>query len=286
MFLESLDKMATLYLFHPIARLAKRDRCVRIPILMYHSISDDFPNRMHPYYWTGTSVRAFSCQMQFLRNTGYSVLSLRDALLRIGSGCGTETKQVVITFDDGFLDFYTEAFPILAKHGFVASVFLPTAYIGNHAQSFKGKQCLNWRQVRELHRAGISFGSHTVSHLKLRELGRAAQSFEIVSSKTVLEQNLGTAIDSFSFPYAFPEQDRPFVRQIRQILQQAGFSHGVSTSLGVASRSDDQFFLKRLPISSRDDDEFLQAKLDGAYNWLHGIQYVARVLKSEGIRDQ
>ncbi len=74
---------------------------------------------------------------------------------------------MVITFDDGFADFYTNAFPLLNRYGFSATVYLPTAYIGKSAREFKGVECLTWDQVRALDRAGVEFGSHTVSHPQL-----------------------------------------------------------------------------------------------------------------------
>src|SRR5665213_3134267 len=135
------DVFATLYFFHPLKRLFKQGN--RIPILMYHSIS----NRQemgHPYYRTVTSPEVFAKQMQYLHDNGYSALSLSDAVKWLEGPSGG--RPVVITFDDGFQDFYTSAFPILTKLGLSATMFLPTAYIGDTCQSFKGVECLTWGQ--------------------------------------------------------------------------------------------------------------------------------------------
>ena len=78
-------------------------------------------------------------------------------------------RAVVITFDDGFRDFYTAAFPVMQEHQFTATVFLPTAFIGEDRRSFKGAECLTWEEVRRLRRAGVQFGSHTVNHPRLVE---------------------------------------------------------------------------------------------------------------------
>jgi peptidoglycan/xylan/chitin deacetylase (PgdA/CDA1 family) len=279
MLLDAFDRAATVYFFHPLRHLWVRDERVRIPILMYHSISDDPEERNHPYYWTTTSPKIFARHMQCLAESGYSVLALEDAVRRIESNTPSQKREMVITFDDGFRDFYTDAFPILARYGFAASVFLPTDYIGDDSLRFNGKKCLDWSQVQELQRAGISFGSHTMSHPKLQLLDAKAQSREVHRSREILEEQLGRPINSFAYPYAFPECDGSFTRQFREILQGAGYKHGVSTVLGLASAADDRFFLRRLPASSRDDSDFLQAKLEGGYDWLHSVQYAAKLIK-------
>ncbi|MCD4812025.1 polysaccharide deacetylase family protein [bacterium] len=81
-------------------------------------------------------------------------------------------RYAVLTFDDGFRDFYTYAYPILKKYSFTATVFLPTGFIGNGQSIFNGKEHLRWDEVREIRFNGIEFGSHTVSHPKLRNLKR------------------------------------------------------------------------------------------------------------------
>ena len=70
-----------------------------------------------------------------------------------------DVKTVVLTFDDGYRDFYTDAFPILASFGYTATVYLPTQHIGEDTLAFNGTACLTWNQVRELEKAGIEFGS-------------------------------------------------------------------------------------------------------------------------------
>ncbi len=155
----------------------------RVPILMYHSISDDPEPGVSPYYRVNASPAVFRQHMQFLADHDYHTISL-DQLVS-----AFPKKPVVLTFDDGFRDFYTEAFPVLQEHGFTATVFLPTAFIGG-SRSVQGSRFdgsgfkvpshfpfrnphsafLTWNEVRELLRHGIHFGSHTVNHPKLVEL--------------------------------------------------------------------------------------------------------------------
>ena len=99
---------------------------------------------------------------------------------------------------------------MLQQYGFGATVFLPTAYIGEQSIQFKGADCLTWREVRELNDHGIVFGSHTVTHPQLRELSRAALAEELAKSKQTIEEKLGCGVESFAYPYAFPQTDSDF----------------------------------------------------------------------------
>lgn len=252
---------------------------LRIPVLMYHSISGQLRNG-HPYYETATSARVFADQMGFLQKNGYSTLSLPQAVDFLKSGQALSDKPVVITFDDGFRDFKTNAFPVLQLYGFRATMFIPTAFIGSEPKQFKDKDCLTWSEVRELRQAGIDFGSHTVSHPQLRDLSDAEIESELRASKSEIEDKTGLPVRSFSYPYAFPEGDHLFVRRLRDTLQMCGYQEGVSTIIGTAERADDQFFLKRLPINTWDDLPFLEAKLEGSYDWLRSAQYASKFIKS------
>ncbi len=216
--------------------------------------------------------------MQFLAHQGYCSLGLSDALTVARTSGSEQTKPVVITFDDGYLDFYTDAFPLLDQYGFTATVFLPTAFIGSEPQPFNGMDCLTWDQVRELKACGVEFGAHTVTHPQLRTMQRAAIEQEILCSKCRIEDELQSPVRSFAYPYAFPEADRPFRQLLRRILEQSGYEHGVSTIIGTADETDDPFFMPRLPINSWDDRQLFRAKLEGGYDWLHAPQYLRKAL--------
>jgi len=268
------DRLATLYLFHPLRRL--RPQGTRIPILMYHSISDvDQPSR-HPYYRTSTTVQIFEQQVRFLHQNRYRTVSVREAFRRVQTPASIE-KVVAITFDDGYRDFYTNAFPILTRYGYSATVFLPTAYIDACSRRFNDLDCLTWGEVRELRKAGVAFGSHTVTHPQLHDVSPAQLREEIAVSKQQIEQNLGEPAETFSYPYAFPEADRGFVRGLQEVLEESGYGEGVSTIVGRVSKSDNRFSMKRLPVNTHDDLRFFRAKLEGSYDWLHAIQYAAKL---------
>ncbi len=274
-----LDRLATLYVVSPLMRHDPGSE-PSIPILMYHSISDADESGLHEYFRTCTSPDVFAEQMACLHSQGYSSCSLTQALDYLQSRAPAGTKPVVITFDDGYADFYRQAFPVLSRYGFSATVFLPTAYIGDRLLQFKNRDCLTWAEVRELNNHGILFGSHTVTHPRLRELSVPAINEEIANSKTTIEEKLGSIVESFAYPYAFPQAEPDFTKMLRDSLRRAGYQNGVCTIVGRANRSSEPLFLERLPLNSCDDTAFFNAKLAGAYDWISRSQYVVKVAKT------
>jgi peptidoglycan/xylan/chitin deacetylase (PgdA/CDA1 family) len=278
-----LDRLATLYLVSPVKRLAA-EKGLSIPILMYHSIAEEDEAGMHPYYRTTTSPAAFAAQMEYLHANGYQTCGMTEAIDLVQSDTEKTVKRVVITFDDGFSNFYRQAFPVLNRFGFSATVFLPTAYIGDCTLQFKGRDCLTWSEVRELQRYGISFGSHTVTHPQLLNLDETSVEREIVNSKKAIEEKTGVAVDSFAYPYAFPQTATEFKKMLREALCRARYHSGVCTMVGRAECGSDPFFLKRIPVNSFDDTALFQAKLEGAYDWICRFQFIVKTAKSNAAK--
>jgi peptidoglycan/xylan/chitin deacetylase (PgdA/CDA1 family) len=292
-----IDRFLTLNVFAMVSRLRKPEG-VRIPILMYHSISDE-PETHHPYYWINTSPGRFAQHMQFLHDNNYQAISLSEAVnllsdssthLPIHSSTSDSTTQplnhstnlarfVVLTFDDGYRDFFTHAFPILKRYGFTATVFLPTIFIDDAVSGLRGKDHLAWSQVRKLQAEGITFGSHTVNHPQLLGLGMDQVEYEIKKSKEIIENRTGKVVDSFCYPYKFPEQEYKFIGFLRTLLQSAGYRACATTGIGCAEGSADAFFLPRLPMNSSDDIGFFKAKIEGGYNWLHFVQSLVKKVR-------
>jgi peptidoglycan/xylan/chitin deacetylase (PgdA/CDA1 family) len=275
-----LDRLLTLGLVHPLRRACLGAGEFRLPILMYHSISDSAEDQVSPYYRTATSPRVFAEQMALLRAEGWQAVGVRSGRELLRRGANAAGKVVVVTFDDGFRDFHSQAFPVLRQHGFSATMFLPTAFIGAQPLAFKDRECLTWGEVRELRQAGIEFGSHTVNHPKLYELDAAQIRAELETSKAVIEQELGEPICSFAYPYAFPSADRSFVETFVRLLQDAGYESNVTTRIGRVRAGDDPFTLKRLPVNSADDGALFLAKIRGAYDWMTWPQDTLKKLKS------
>jgi peptidoglycan/xylan/chitin deacetylase (PgdA/CDA1 family) len=274
-----IDRQLTTALFHPLQRAGIAATGFRLPILMFHSVSDDPENGVSPYFKTNTAPGVFRRQMEQLAGAGYKTVDLMQAVRLLSTGDQPPKKTVVVTFDDGFRDFYVHAFPALREHGFTATVFLPTAFISDRRLCFKNTECLIWNEVREMRARGIAFGSHTVNHPKLIELSRTQVEHELLDSKAEMERQLGDRVETFAFPYAFPQGNGFFARDLRDLLIQTGYACCVTTELGRVKIGDDPYRLKRLPVNSLDDEALLRAKLEGGYDWLGWPQYLIKKVK-------
>ena len=276
-----LDRSLTLYFVRPICRVAASGRSPLLPILMYHSISDDAEAGVSPYYRVATSPRRFAEQMEWLIECGCRGVSLEEGLNSLGKN-GSTRPAVAITFDDGFRDFYTAAWPVLREYEFTATMYLPTAYVANQRKSFLGRECLTWGEVRELRRQGIRFGSHTVNHPKLYELSWNEIASELRLSKNQIEQELNEEVRSFAYPFAYPQEDRSFTQTLAGILHDHGYQSCATTVIGRVNACDDRLCSKRLPVNSCDDRDLFMAKLAGNYDWLGWPQQWHRVVRSWG----
>lgn len=268
-----LDRTLTLAVFGPLQRLVTRGEGASIPILMYHSVADDLDDALRPYFRTVTSPAVFSRQIELLRADGYTAITLSEAIRLLEACDGGPARgapKVVITFDDGFRDFRTEAFPILEDAGFKATVFLPSAFIGK--PFITGRECLSASEVRMLADKGIEFGSHSVSHRRLVELSAKELGAELRDSKAAIEDVTGRAVTTFSYPFRFPEQDARFTALLAELLDECGYRGGVTTAIGRSRPHDDRRFLPRLPVNDCDDEPLLRAKLLGHYDWLRSGQ--------------
>jgi peptidoglycan/xylan/chitin deacetylase (PgdA/CDA1 family) len=274
-----LDRFLTVHLFQPL-HAGSRDR---VAILMYHSISEPVEPHVSAYHQTVTTPRQFAMQLRLLQES-CEVVRLTDAIALLGATgpahtCNSDVHRwrVAITFDDGLLDFYTTAFPLLDGYHFPVTVFLSTAFVGGRFVT--GRRCMSARQVRELARQGVVFGSHTVSHRQLAELRAHEVRAELEGSRRQVEDLTGMETMLFSYPFRFPEENRPWLRRLRREMAETGYTAGVTTALGCCRPGDDPFFLRRLPVNDLDDAMFLRAKVAGGYDWMHRVQLFYKLLR-------
>ena len=280
------DRLATVGMAAPLERVLRpfvaQARTRTLPILMYHSISDDPESATHPYFRVCASPARFAEHMGWLSEMGFTGVTLSEALawLLAGAPSTGAPLPVALTFDDGFRDFHSAAFPVLRRHGFSASMYLSTGFVSEPRKAFKSRDCLTWGEVRELHAEGVEFGSHTVSHPRLVELPWASIERELIDSRTAIEQALGAPVRSFAYPYAFPQAETAFAARLCGMLSEAGYRSCVTTRIGIARSGGDLMRLPRLPANSDDDRQLFAAKLSGAYNWLAAPQALAKTLSS------
>lgn len=277
-----VDRSLTM-LIHRLRRLSHGHDVSGIPVLMYHSISHSSLEGRSRYYQTHTTPENFRMHMRELKRLKYEVIDLHDLPDSFNQAESPENHNAIITFDDGYQDFYDEAYPTLEELNFKATVFLVTEHVGKSSKVFKGKRCLDWVSVRQLSSRGVTFGSHTVTHPILYNLGDDAIEYELKVSKEEIEQNTGKAVKIFSYPYAFPEGDSAFAKKYFDILEKCGYEAAVTTRIGMLKDPDEWYVIPRLPINDFDDQDFLKAKMDGSYNWLRHPQKIKKIIQ-RGIR--
>lgn len=125
-----------------------------IPILMYHSVSDRAQTLFAPYCVTPDRFRA---QIAWLAAQGYQAITVNRLVEAVVTGCGLESKPILITFDDGFFDFYTSALPVLNEYHFPATLFVATSYVGKTScwlknEGEESRPMLRWEHLDEIAR--------------------------------------------------------------------------------------------------------------------------------------
>lgn len=233
---------------------------VAIPILMYHSIAEDAPPAFRKWAVQGT---VFADHLAYLYEQGYTPLTVsRLVQIRSETPGDLPKRPVIITFDDGLLDFYTDALPILQAYQCVATLYITTGYVGGASRWLEregagNRPMLNWPQIQEIQASGIECGAHSHTHPQLDTLPLPAARCEIVQSKTVLEQHLGQPVSTFAYPHGY------YSSRVRQLVQEAGFSSACAVKHGLSHSSDDRFALGRIIVTRDTDVETLGRYLRG-----------------------
>jgi peptidoglycan/xylan/chitin deacetylase (PgdA/CDA1 family) len=236
-----------------------------IPILVYHSVADDNSN-------ISISPEMFAFQMFYLKNAGYKVVSFSQLISLIDKDNSLPQKTVVLTFDDGLKDFYISAWPVLRRYNFSATVFVATNYIGGKSlwyadYNLSPVPMLDWKELKELDRAGIDIQSHSCSHQPLTELGSKELQKELSESKKVLENGLGHKVDVFCCPQGAEDN------KVAAAIKNAGYRAGIGGQDGLFNVNDDSYTLKRQSldyITIKDKKTALlsiKACLQGTFAW-------------------
>lgn len=254
--LKGFTKKSLIYL----ARVRRSNLNTRIWILVYHSVS-------HEKGGLNINPGLFETHMRFIKNN-FDILPLSKLTNLVADEAVSQHisgNKVIITFDDGYRDNYRIAMPILDKYKIPATFFVTVGYIGKQMKDSK-KSVMNWDELKVLKEKGYEIGSHTISHLNLAKLDPEQLKYEIEGSKEVIEEKLGTQVDSFAFPYGKSEH---FTGKALNLIKKSGYTLACTTNgyKGVNVKQLDLFPLRRTPINGMKLAE-LQERLNGDHDLL------------------
>ena len=270
---QYLSRKAASTLMYPLTSLFGNNS---IRILMYHSINIESGNRR-------LSVKSslFDEQMAYLHTQGYKTISLTELESSITDRRASH-REIVITFDDGYKDNHTYAFPTLRRYGFKATIFLTTDYIDTlkrfwwHEKGDESAIALSWEEIDEMDEYGIDFGSHTCSHPFLSRIGPMLTEKEIKVSKEIVEDKLNKEVAHFCYPSGDLD------REIMELVKHLGYAGACSIIPGGNDSKVDLFALRRTEISGFDTMFDFKKKLAGAYDLIHkAIQFKQTIATSD-----
>lgn len=210
-------------------------------VLMYHSINYPVQGQRKRNKWR-VNPEDFEKQMMWLQKNGWTSYTVSELVRMEHIG----VKSFVLTFDDGFEDNFINAFPILKKYGFKATVYLTTERAQNDWENFSDEKydlLLKPEQIREMAASGlIEFGSHTKNHVNLLRCGYEKAKEEIYESKGSVERLSGERCEAFAYPYG------KYDETIKKLVQEAGYSNATAVKRGVHKLGNDLMEIKRIGI--------------------------------------
>jgi peptidoglycan/xylan/chitin deacetylase (PgdA/CDA1 family) len=229
-----------------------------IPVLLYHSVTD------HPSAALGRySIRPaqFEAHARVIAEQGWRVVTIDELGDAIEDGSVHAVPTLAVTFDDGFADTCEEAAPVLAGHGFRATLYVTTGTVGrtcNWLGDAGTRAMASWKQLDELAAAGWEIGAHSVDHPELDVLSQAASRAQIAESREALQQRLGLPIDSFAYPHGYHGA------RVRGQVVAAGYRSACAVKNAMSSAGDDPMARARLTVTSEMTGEDLRRLLSDA----------------------
>jgi len=212
----------------------------KLTILMYHKIERLPTKTLVPGHYVDPDI--FRKQMGLLKMLGYRPIRLDEAMTK-----PLPKRPAVITFDDGYQNFLTNALPVLREHQFPSTVFLVSDELGGTnswdvRDGDVSEPLMNLGEIESCLKDGVEFGSHTVTHARLAGLPEERARTEIARSKSELEARLKIPISTFCYPYG-SHDDRT-----RQMVENAGYICACSTEKGINGPDTDRFALRRINV--------------------------------------
>lgn len=203
----------------------------KIIVLNYHKIDD-----MN----ISLSVRPedFERQMKYLVEQNFHAITPQEMYAALVEGAELPENPVLITFDDGYLDNYTNAYPILKKYGLKATIFVITGFMDRGQPGY-----FTWGQAAEMEASGlISIESHTVTHSSLTDLNEEQMQREIKASKADIERRLGKQVEFLAYPTG------TYNLHIAALVKEAGYKGAFTVKYGNVDQASNLFALERVPI--------------------------------------
>jgi peptidoglycan/xylan/chitin deacetylase (PgdA/CDA1 family) len=219
----------------------------KVPILMYHSISQFASSKFRQFT---VPVTLFADHMTYLHQNGYTPITVTQFINARGQkGSALPERPIVITFDDGFADFFTEALPVLQQYRFTATLYIATGFINGTSRWLQREEetsrpMLTWDQLSEISAHGIECGAHSHCHRQLDILPDAVAYDEIVRCKRLLEDHLGRDVLSFAYPHGYHSTTT------KQFVRKAGYTSACAVKYAMSSETTDPFALARLMVSA------------------------------------
>lgn len=224
------------YLFHHSAN--------GIPVLNYHQINDTEMNALT------VNTEQFEAQMNYLAENGYHTITPAEMLDAWENGTELPSKPVIITFDDGYVDNFRYAFPILQKYNLKATIFLISDYVNTYPNY------LTWSNALQMQESGlINFESHTLSHVELTKTASPEETtHQLLGSRKALEWHLGKPVRFIAYPCGSYDE------ALKQLTRNAGYRAAFTVNYGLAEPQE-RFILDRIPIFGSNTHTLLRFKL-------------------------
>lgn len=196
------------------------DYCLNVPVLLYHHIQPYEEARQKDQVSLTVDNGVFEQQMAYLSAKGYKTISADTLVNSLKTHSPLPPKPILLTFDDGYMDNYTYAYPILRKYNLTGNIMVVTGLMENN-------DMLGWAQLKEMVASNTFFAyNHTWSHAPVGSVSQAKAQSEIITAKTQLEQYLGRTSNIFTYPYGSSSASAV------SLLSQNGFSGAFSTIPG------------------------------------------------------
>jgi len=219
-----------------VSRVPAGRPAIRVPILMYHYIRVNPDPRDRLGFDLSVTPSDFAQQMDWLAANGYHPIDFDDLRGYLLGPGGLPERPVVLTFDDGYRDLYTTAYPILRAHGFKAVAYVVSGFV-NRSENVTAEQVL------EMDANGIQIGAHTVSHADLTRLSGAGLWHEVFDARVALEALIGHAVLDFCYPSGRVDD------AVVQAVQAAGYLTATTTQPGLVHAAGDRYLWTRVRVS-------------------------------------